>query len=44
VRADYAELTAKGAAFDGPPVEQPYGLEAVLRDPDGNGLVLLQPA
>lgn len=42
LRADYADLTAKGAVFDGPPTQQPYGIEAVVRDPDGNGLVLLQ--
>ncbi len=42
VRATYDELVTKGVAFDGPPVEQPWGMQAVFRDPDGNGFVLSQ--
>ncbi len=42
-RADYEELKSRGVPFDGPPKEQPWGTtEAVLRDPDGNMLVLQQ--
>jgi catechol 2,3-dioxygenase-like lactoylglutathione lyase family enzyme len=43
LRADYEVLMAKGVTFDGPPEPQPYAaLETVVRDPDGNGLVLQQ--
>lgn len=38
----YAELSARGVRFDGPPVEQPWALETVVYDPDGNGIVLQQ--
>jgi len=38
----YAALSARGVAFDGPPTRQPWGLETVMRDPDGNGIVLQQ--
>jgi catechol 2,3-dioxygenase-like lactoylglutathione lyase family enzyme len=40
IHATYDELSAKGVPFDFPPTEQPGGLQAVFRDPDGNGLVL----
>jgi catechol 2,3-dioxygenase-like lactoylglutathione lyase family enzyme len=43
LQADYARLTAAGAQFDGPPQVQPWATEAVLRDPDGNRLILQQP-
>jgi catechol 2,3-dioxygenase-like lactoylglutathione lyase family enzyme len=39
---DYAELVARGVEFEGPPVAQPWGRETVLKDPDGNELVLQQ--
>jgi catechol 2,3-dioxygenase-like lactoylglutathione lyase family enzyme len=42
LKAAYAELSARGVRFDGPPAEQPWGLEAVVYDPDGNGIVLQQ--
>jgi hypothetical protein len=43
LQADYEEMLAKGATFDGPPEPQSYAaLETVVRDPDGNGLVLQQ--
>jgi catechol 2,3-dioxygenase-like lactoylglutathione lyase family enzyme len=42
LRALHAALTARGVAFDGPPTRQPWGLETVVRDPDGNGIVLQQ--
>jgi len=38
--AAYEELAAKEVPFDFPPRELPGGLQAVFRDPDGNGLVL----
>ena len=40
VRATYEELAARGVPFEGPLTEQPWGTQAVFRDPDGNGLVL----
>jgi len=42
LQADYEDLVAKGVEFDGPPQRQPWATEAVLRDPDGNSLVLQQ--
>jgi uncharacterized glyoxalase superfamily protein PhnB len=42
LQADYEQLVAKGIQFDGPPQQQPWATEAVLRDPDGNRLVLQQ--
>ncbi|MDQ3856221.1 MAG: glyoxalase superfamily protein [Chloroflexota bacterium] len=36
----YKELSARGVDFEGPPEEQPWGIQAVFRDPDGNGFVL----
>jgi catechol 2,3-dioxygenase-like lactoylglutathione lyase family enzyme len=41
--ADYERLVAEGVTFDAPPQKQPWAvLETVVRDPDGNGLVLQQ--
>jgi catechol 2,3-dioxygenase-like lactoylglutathione lyase family enzyme len=40
LRADYERLVARGVEFDSPPTEQPWGTEAVFRDPDGNRFVL----
>jgi catechol 2,3-dioxygenase-like lactoylglutathione lyase family enzyme len=42
LQADYEELTNNGVWFEGPPQKQPWGTETILRDPDGNGLVLQQ--
>lgn len=42
IQATYLALRARGVQFDEPPVEQPGGMLAVFRDPDGNGLVLAQ--
>ena len=42
IHTTYDELVARGVPFDGPPTEQPWGVQAVFRDPDGNGLVLLE--
>jgi catechol 2,3-dioxygenase-like lactoylglutathione lyase family enzyme len=38
--ATYEELDAKGVSFELPPTEMPSGMQAMLRDPDGNALVL----
>jgi hypothetical protein len=43
VRQTYEELSAKGVDFVQPPSERPYGVEAVMRDNSGNGLVLVEP-
>ena len=44
VRGDYERLLASGVEFDQPPTDEPWGvIEAVLRDPDGNRLILQQP-
>ncbi len=41
--ADYERLVAAGVQFDNPPQKVPYApLETVLRDPDGNGIVVQQ--
>jgi catechol 2,3-dioxygenase-like lactoylglutathione lyase family enzyme len=40
VHATYDELLAKGVPFDFAPREMPGGLQAVFRDPDGNGFVI----
>ena len=40
VRAIYEGLLAKGVSFDFSPREMPGGLQAVFRDPDGNGFVI----
>jgi catechol 2,3-dioxygenase-like lactoylglutathione lyase family enzyme len=43
LQADHDDFIAKGVQFDGPPQRRPWGTEeTVLRDPDGNGLVLQQ--
>jgi catechol 2,3-dioxygenase-like lactoylglutathione lyase family enzyme len=40
VQATYEELRAKGVPFEFAPREMPGGLQAVFRDPDGNGFVI----
>jgi catechol 2,3-dioxygenase-like lactoylglutathione lyase family enzyme len=40
VHATYEELLAKGVPFEFAPREMPGGLQAVFRDPDGNGFVI----
>jgi predicted enzyme related to lactoylglutathione lyase len=39
---DCEELAARGVELDQPLQQQPWGIEAVIRDPDGNRLVLQQ--
>ena len=41
-RASYEELKARGVEFTEEPEERPYGIDAGLRDPSGNGLRLTQ--
>jgi catechol 2,3-dioxygenase-like lactoylglutathione lyase family enzyme len=40
LRGDCEALAAADVEFERPLEEQPWGLEAVIRDPDGNRLVL----
>ena len=42
-RKTYQELSAKGVTFLQEPADRPYGIEAVMRDNTGNGLVLVEP-
>jgi predicted enzyme related to lactoylglutathione lyase len=42
LQSDYDRLVANGVEFDSPPQRQPWGTEAVLRDTDGNSIVLQQ--
>ena len=42
LRATCEELAGKGVEFDQALEERPWGWEAVVRDPDGNRLVLQQ--
>ena len=39
---DCHELAARGVDFERPLRQQPWGAEAVVRDPDGNQIVLQQ--
>lgn len=44
LQADFDRLVAAGVVFDHRPEQVPYATaETVLRDPDGNGLVVQQP-
>ncbi len=40
--ATYIDLKAKGVEFVSPPQEQPYGIEAIFKDPSGNVFSLMQ--
>jgi catechol 2,3-dioxygenase-like lactoylglutathione lyase family enzyme len=40
--ADCDAISSRGGRFDSPPRRQPWAVEAVLRDPDGNMIVLQQ--
>ncbi len=43
IRADYKMFKERGVEFVGPPKPQPWGrTETVLRDPDGNSILLQQ--
>ena len=41
-RKTYQALLAKGVEFTQEPVEQPYGVDAGLRDPFGNHIRIVQ--
>ncbi|MXG91185.1 VOC family protein [Nocardioides flavescens] len=42
-RRTYEELSARGVEFTDGPNEQPYGIDAGIRDPFGNKLRFVQP-
>jgi catechol 2,3-dioxygenase-like lactoylglutathione lyase family enzyme len=42
-RKTYEELSAKGVEFLQEPADRPYGVEAVMRDNQGNWLVIVEP-
>jgi catechol 2,3-dioxygenase-like lactoylglutathione lyase family enzyme len=42
-RKTYEELSAKGVEFTDGPNDQPYGIDAGIRDPFGNKLRFVQP-
>ena len=41
-RATYEELKARGVEFQQEPTEQPYGVDAGIRDPSGNQMRMVQ--
>ncbi|MEP6811842.1 MAG: VOC family protein [Actinomycetota bacterium] len=41
-RKSYEELMARGVEFQQEPTEQPYGIDAGLRDPSGNSMRMVQ--
>jgi predicted enzyme related to lactoylglutathione lyase len=41
-RATYEELSKRGVEFTQEPTEQPYGIDAGLRDPSGNHMRVVQ--
>jgi catechol 2,3-dioxygenase-like lactoylglutathione lyase family enzyme len=41
-RASYEELKGRGVEFAQEPTEQPYGIDAAIRDPSGNQARLVQ--
>ena len=41
-QATYDDLVTKGVAFQSPPAQRPYGLEAMLKDDSGNWFSLVQ--
>ena len=42
IRGTYEELKGRGVEFTQEPTEQPYGLDAGLRDPSGNHFRMMQ--
>lgn len=42
LEVDCAAMADRGMLFESPVQQQPWGLEAVVRDPDGNQIVLQQ--
>jgi predicted enzyme related to lactoylglutathione lyase len=41
-RASYEELSNRGVEFQQEPTQQPYGIDAGLRDPSGNQMRIVQ--
>ena len=41
-KATYEELKSRGVEFQQEPTEQPYGIDAALRDPSGNQIRIAQ--
>jgi predicted enzyme related to lactoylglutathione lyase len=42
LQSDFERFVSNGAQVESPPQQQPWATEAVLRDPDGNNIVLQQ--
>jgi catechol 2,3-dioxygenase-like lactoylglutathione lyase family enzyme len=42
IHATYEELKSRGVEFQQEPTEQPYGIDAGLRDPSGNSMRVIQ--
>jgi predicted enzyme related to lactoylglutathione lyase len=42
-QASYEELSKRGVEFAQEPTEQPYGIDAGIRDPSGNHFRMVQP-
>jgi catechol 2,3-dioxygenase-like lactoylglutathione lyase family enzyme len=42
IQATYEELKSRGVEFQQEPTEQPYGIDAGLRDPSGNSMRVMQ--
>ncbi len=42
IQATYHEMVARGVQFSEPPTRQPWGMQALFADPDGNGFVLVE--
>ena len=42
VQAEYEALKARGVEFQGPPEQQPWGVDCSFRDPSGNHIRLAQ--
>ena len=42
VRTTYEELKSRGVEFQQEPMEQPYGIDAGMRDPSGNHMRMVQ--
>ena len=42
IKATYEELKSRGVEFQQEPTEQPYGIDAGMRDPSGNQMRMMQ--
>jgi len=43
IAALYDQWSERGISFNEPPSPQMWGIQALLDDPDGNGIVVVQP-